>query len=62
MWPTRKALPYAAQRREQHESLRRAAIHALGEIGDEEVRPTLERAAEVSSLAEAATAALAKLK
>ena len=57
-----KTLPYAAQRLEQHESFRRAAILALGEIGDEEARPALERAAKVSSLEEAAKAALAKLK
>lgn len=56
------ALPYADQRLEQHEAFRRAAVRALGAIGGEEVRPALERAAKVPSLAEEAERALAKLK
>ena len=56
-----KAIPYAEQRRAQHDELRRAAATALGQIGDPRARPALERAKENATLAEAAGAALAKL-
>ncbi|HBP18049.1 MAG TPA: hypothetical protein DEA08_09690 [Planctomycetes bacterium] len=56
-----KAIPYAEQRRAQHDEFRRAAVVALGEIGDPRARAALERAKQTSALAEAAEAALAKL-
>lgn len=56
-----KAIPYAEQRQAQHDELRRAAVVALGEIGDPRARAALERAKQSSALAEAAEAALAKL-
>jgi HEAT repeat protein len=56
------ALPYAERRLEQHTSFRRAAVHALGEIGGEDAVAALQRASEVASLAEVAKKALAKLQ
>lgn len=56
------ALPYAAERKAQHDAFRRAAATALGAIGDASAVPDLEAAAEVDILREAAGAALAKLR
>lgn len=56
------ALPYAAERKAQHDAFRRAAATALGAIGDQAAASALESAAEVDVLREAAAAALTKLK
>lgn len=56
------ALPYQEQRLEQHHALRRAAVKALGALGDPEALPALRDAEEEPALTEAARAAIAQLE
>jgi HEAT repeat protein len=56
------AIPYADQRLEQHNALRRAAATALGAIGDAQALPGLRDAASNPALQEAAEAAIARLE
>ena len=56
-----KALPYAEQRKKQHEAMRQAAVDALGEIGGDQARASLERLADVPCLSAAVERAQRKL-